>query len=152
MGEETLDVLSEEAIRVYLMYYDQLKQLFTQYMHVNFNAKKKVQGWRDIEDKNQILAVSAFLKLCRCNHLLPGTLNVESLHMFIEQTIPPITQKEYEYLVEKKVLLRIYNEDTNPQQTTCEPIDGEPGLLFHEFIFLLGLIAVSHMETSNMTS
>jgi len=25
MGEETLDVLSEEAIRVYLMYYDQLK-------------------------------------------------------------------------------------------------------------------------------
>ena len=33
MGEETLDVLSEEAIRVYLMYYDQLKQLFTQYMH-----------------------------------------------------------------------------------------------------------------------
>ena len=109
-------------------------------------------GWRDIEDKNQILAVSAFLKLCRCNHLLPGTLNVESLHMFIEQTIPPITQKEYEYLVEKKVLLKIYNEDTNPQQTTCEPLNGEPGLLFHEFIFLLGLIAVSHMETSALVS
>jgi len=52
MGEETLDVLSEEAIKVYLMYYDQLKHLFTQYMHMNFNAKKKVVGWRDIEDKN----------------------------------------------------------------------------------------------------
>lgn len=152
MGEETLDVLSEEAIRVYLMYYDQLRKLFTQYMHLNLNAKKKVVGWRDIEDKNQSMAVSAFLKLCRCNHLLPGTLNVESLHTFIEQTIPPITQKEYEYLIEKKVLLRIYNEDTNPQQTTCEPIEGEPGLLFHEFIFLLGLIAVNHMETSSLIS
>lgn len=52
MGEETLDVLSEEAIRVYLMYYDQLRKLFTQYMHLNLNAKKKVVGWRDIEDKN----------------------------------------------------------------------------------------------------
>jgi hypothetical protein len=49
-------------------------------MHLNFNAKKKVQGWRDIEDKNQQLVVSAFMKLCRCNHLLPNTLNVESLH------------------------------------------------------------------------
>jgi len=52
MGEETLDVLSKEAIEVYLNYYDQLKHLFTQYMHMNFNAKKKVVGWRDIEDKN----------------------------------------------------------------------------------------------------
>jgi len=49
-------------------------------------------------------------------------------------------------------LLKIYNEDTNPQQTTCEPLNGEPGLLFHEFIFLLGLIAVSHMETSALVS
>ena len=84
MGEETLDVLSEEAIIVYLKYYDQLKQLFTQYMPVNFNAKRKIQGWRDIEEKNSTLAVSAFLKLARCNHLLPGTLNVESLQMFLE--------------------------------------------------------------------
>jgi predicted Fe-Mo cluster-binding NifX family protein len=42
MGEETLEILSEEAIRVYLMYYDPLKDLFTQYIHTNFNSKKKV--------------------------------------------------------------------------------------------------------------
>jgi hypothetical protein len=41
-GEETLEILSEEAIRVYLMYYEQLKVLFTQYIHTNFNSKKKV--------------------------------------------------------------------------------------------------------------
>jgi len=29
MGEETMEILSEEAIRVYLMYYEQLKILFT---------------------------------------------------------------------------------------------------------------------------
>ena len=45
-------ILSEDAIRVYLMYYEQLKVLFTQYIHVNFNEKKKVIGWHQIEDTN----------------------------------------------------------------------------------------------------
>lgn len=52
MGEETMEILSEEAIRVYLMYYEQLKVLFTQYIHTNFNVKKKVQSWHNIEDVN----------------------------------------------------------------------------------------------------
>jgi hypothetical protein len=42
-----------------------------------------VVSWRDIEDKNQIMAVSAFLKLARTNSLIPGMLNVEDLHTFI---------------------------------------------------------------------
>lgn len=29
MADDTFEILSEEAIRVYLMYYDQLKLLFT---------------------------------------------------------------------------------------------------------------------------
>lgn len=49
---------------------------------------------------------------------------------------------EYEYLVEKKMLLEIYNNDNNPN-SHCEPLPGEPGLLFHEFIFLLAMMAVS---------
>ena len=65
-GENTMEILSEDAIRVYLMYYEQLKVLFTQYIHVNFNEKKKVIGWHQIEDTNQVMHVSAFLKLARC--------------------------------------------------------------------------------------
>lgn len=42
MDEITLEILSEEAIIVYLQYLDKLKQLFTQYNHINFNAGKKV--------------------------------------------------------------------------------------------------------------
>jgi hypothetical protein len=79
-------------------------------------------------------------------------LNVETLHDFIEQIIPPITQKEYEYLVKDKVLLKIYNEDKSPKDTTCEPIEGEPGFLFHEFIFLLGLIAIHCWNHSSVTA
>jgi len=66
LGEETMEILSEEAIRVYLMYYEQLKVLFTQYIHTNLNARKKVQPWKDIEEVNQVMYVSAFLKLARC--------------------------------------------------------------------------------------
>lgn len=84
MADDTFDILSEEAIRVYLLYYDQLKLLFTQYIHQNFNARpKKVIAWREIEDKNNAMAVSAFLKMCRCLHLIPAMLNVEALHAFI---------------------------------------------------------------------
>ena len=152
MDDDTFDILSEEAIRVYLLYYDQLKLLFTQHVHPNFNARpKKVVSWRDIEDKNTVMVVSAFLKMCRTNHLIPNMLNVEALHSFVQQTIPPITPEEYSYF-ENTTLLNVYNNDMNPEQTTCEPAPGEPGLLFHEFIFLLGLIALNFMGTSPQTS
>lgn len=31
----------------------------------------------------------------------------------------------------------------------CEPVEGEPGLLFHEFIFMLGRIACNCVNTSD---
>lgn len=101
-----------------------------------------MRGWRYIEDKNSLMYVSAFLKLARCESLINEMLNVETLHDFIQQTIPPMTQKEYEYLERDKRLLTIYNEDKSPMQTQLLPEEGEPGLHFHEFIFLLGLIAI----------
>lgn len=99
-----------------------------------------------------MLYVSAFLKLARCQSLINDLLNVETLHDFIEQIIPPITPKEHEYLIKNKTLLKIYNEDKTPKQTTCEPTEGEPGFLFHEFIFLLGLIALHCMDHSPVTA
>lgn len=42
MDEDTLEILSEEAIVVYLNYLDQLKHMFTLFIHPNFNAGKKV--------------------------------------------------------------------------------------------------------------
>lgn len=114
MADDTFEILSEEAIHVYLLYYDQLKLLFTQYVHQNFNNRpKKIVSWRDIEDKNMTMAVSAFLKLARTNALVPTLLNVESLHAYIQQVIPPITSEEYHYM-ESKALLTVYNNDMNP--------------------------------------
>ena len=45
LGEETMEILSKEAIRVYLVYYADLKVLFTSYIHYNFNASKLEMSW-----------------------------------------------------------------------------------------------------------
>ncbi len=42
LDEDTVEILSEEAIIVYLDYLDQLKKIFMNYIHTNFNAQKKV--------------------------------------------------------------------------------------------------------------
>lgn len=145
MGPDTFEILSEEAIRVYLNYYDQLKLLFTQYNHLNFNDRpKKIVAWREIEDKNTTMCVSAFLKMSRVNALVPNLLNVENLHELIEHVIPPITPEEHKYM-ENKQLCTVYNKDMVPKETRCQPEKDEPGLLFHEFIFLLGQIAFNCM-------
>lgn len=44
IDKDTLDVLSEEAIIVYLNYLEHLKSLYTQFVHDNFNAGKKVKS------------------------------------------------------------------------------------------------------------
>ena len=43
MDEDTLEILSEESIVVYLNYLDQLKHLYSTYLHTNFNAGKRVK-------------------------------------------------------------------------------------------------------------
>jgi hypothetical protein len=37
-NEETEDILKESSVKMFLIYIDQLKQLFTKYHHENFNA------------------------------------------------------------------------------------------------------------------
>jgi len=53
-----------------------------------------------------------------------------------------MTTEEYNYIVKDKKLLELYNNDNNPD-SHCEPEKDEPGLLFHEFIFLIAMIALS---------
>lgn len=98
---------------------------------------------RDIEDSNEPMKVSAFLKMCRLKQLIPHSLNIERLNQLIRQCITPMTNEEYEYLVENRMLIKVYEKDMNPETSHCEPSPGEPGLLFHEFIFLLAMIALN---------
>lgn len=92
----------------------------------------------------------SFLKLCRYKHLIPQLFNIEKLSEFVEATLPPITQGEIDYYDNKK-LNQEYNDDKNYQTTMVEPMINEkgevmePALHFHEFLFLLGLIAKNCM-------
>ena len=97
---------------------------------------------RQIEDNKVDMKVSAFLKMCRIKQIIPNSLNIEQLNDYIKQCITPMDNHEYAYIVEEERLLKIYNEDHNPETSHCEPAKNEPGLMFHEFIFLLALIAL----------
>jgi hypothetical protein len=147
-----MEIFSGDAIRVNLAYLDQLKHLFTRFIHSNFNEKIQ-QQWKDIEEKNSPMIARGFLKLCRYYDLIPNVLNIEDLAKYMEATLPPITNAEHEFYNNEK-LTKIYDEDKNWQTPMAEPkFDqngdlNEPALLFHEFLFLLGLIALRCMESS----
>lgn len=76
-------------------------------------------------------------------------LNVEFLEELVKATIPPMTAEEYAFFEENHEIVRTYEADKNYQTTQCEPKVGEPGLLFHEFIFVLGRIACNCVNTSD---
>ena len=50
MGENTVNILSEESIKVYLTYMPQLKELFRNHIHQNMNSDRIVLRQRDIEE------------------------------------------------------------------------------------------------------
>ena len=52
--------------------------------------------------------------MCKKKELMPHALNIESLEQLIKQCITPMTNEEYEWLVERKMLYKIYREDNNP--------------------------------------
>ena len=54
LDASTLEILSEEALIVYLNYLDQLKALFISFVHENFNSAKKKLNWKEIEEKNTV--------------------------------------------------------------------------------------------------
>ena len=79
MDEDTQIILSEEAILIYINYLDQLKQLFLNFLHTNYNAGQRKQHWREVEEKHETMITRCFLKLCRHKFLIPHMFNVESL-------------------------------------------------------------------------
>jgi len=50
MGRDTVDILCEESIKVYLTYMPQLKELFKMHIHQNMNSDRIVLRQRDIEE------------------------------------------------------------------------------------------------------
>ena len=89
------------------------------------------------------MVVSAFVKMCKIKQLVPHRNNIESLNQLIKQIITPMTNDEFNYFEEEKMLIKVYEHDQNPERSKINPIDNEPGLLFHEFILLLALMAIN---------
>ena len=89
------------------------------------------------------MKVSAFVKLCKIKRILPHRNNIESLEQLMRQIICPMTESEHVFFDDNKMLVKIYNDDTNPENSSINPVENEPGLLFHEFIFLVALMALN---------
>ena len=91
--------------------------------------------------------------MCRDKSLIPNLLNVEQLNEYFIRTLPPITQGEIEFYDKKELIT--WNNEYNEQQSADHPLYNakgdliEPSLHFHEFLFLLGLIAKNRMPNGN---
>lgn len=79
-----IEIFSLDAVKINLAYLDQLKRLFTDFIHENLNVGKQTVNWRDIEDKNRQMIARSFLKMCRYKSLVPHLINIEALHNFLE--------------------------------------------------------------------
>jgi hypothetical protein len=95
------------------------------------------------------MVISAFVKLCKVCQLVPHGVNIEALHLQVKKIISPPTEEDYNYIDEKRMIFKVYTEDQNPD-SAINPVDNEPGLLFHEFIFLLALIALNSDQLTEM--
>ena len=54
-----------------------------------------------------------------------------------------MTNVEHNYFEEEFMLFKVYDNDQNPERSKLNPLDNEPGLLFHEFIFMLALMSLN---------
>jgi hypothetical protein len=138
--EETLAVLSEEAILFYIAYLDKIKVLFTSCHHINKMDNDKSINWKELSDKNLGILTGSFLYFCCEYYLIPHMFNVEALQQILMSVVPPLHKEEYEYYNNSRLVTQ-YEDDRKKISTFYEFVDGEPMILLHEFMFVLGKIA-----------
>lgn len=66
--------------------------------------------------------------------------NVEALEGILLSIIPPLHKEEYDYYSEHRIVSQ-YEGEKKKISGSYEFIEGEPILLFHEFLFAIGKIA-----------
>jgi hypothetical protein len=103
-------------------------------------------NWKDIEVKNFSMITKCFVKMIKNKKLIPHMFNVEDMQSYLKATIPPLTADEYKFF-ENNEIIRFYETDMTAPHGLCDPGVGEPGLLLHEFIFMLARIALNHKKT-----
>ena len=89
--------------------------------------------------------------MAKAKLLIPHMFNIEDMQSYLKSTIPPLTSEEYQFF-ENNDIIRFYEQDMTHPVVNCEPMIGEPTLLFHEFVFLLARIAITNVTTSGNIS
>lgn len=151
--DETLAVMSEEAVVFYIAYLDRLRSLYVKIHHMNQtdNPNKRGIAWREISEYNHGVLAGSFLNFCKDYSMIPHMFNVEALQEILLSIIPPLHKEEYEYFNQTK-LIKQYESEKKYISSSYEFIDGEPQLLFHEFIFAIGKIALTTVTVSDAES
>jgi hypothetical protein len=108
-------------------------------------------NWRDIAEKNVPMLTRLFVKLSKAKLFIPYMFNIEDLQSYLKATVPPLTTEEYQFF-ENNDVIRFYEDDMKEPVVRVDPKPGEPGLLFHEFVFLLARIAITNVTTSSSVS
>ena len=146
------DIYSLDAMQVNISYQDQLRRLFTKWVHWNQQGKASVT-WKELQEKGQkgVMIARCFLSMCQYKSLIPNLFNVEALQEFFQITLPPVTQGQIDFY-ELEKLIAWYNEEGSGADEPMKDSKGdeiEPAMQFHEFLFMLGLVARKSIPISN---
>ncbi|CAI2359845.1 unnamed protein product [Moneuplotes crassus] len=138
--KDTLAVLSEEAVLFYIAYMDRLKILFASCHHNNSMESKRRVNWKELSDKNMGILAGSFLNFCKDYFLIPHMFNVEVLEGILFSILTPLHVEESEYFTDHKLVGQCEG-DKKKISSSYEFISGEPEILLHEFLFIIGKIA-----------
>lgn len=73
-------------------------------------------------------------------HILPAKISKDTVSDMSAKIAVPCTKEEQDFYQDRKIS-ELFELDTDPNGKTM--MDGDPGLHYHEFVILLGRIALN---------
>ena len=90
--------------------------------------------------------VKSIVSLCMKMDLVPICMSERNLQNHILSTIPPQNQDEYNFF-DNDTIITTFQDMKTAQNILYEDLTTDPRLKFHEFILLLGRMAVFSQST-----
>lgn len=130
--------LTENCVKLLSSYEDDLKSLFVIYINENYTAMKRsdriLLNEREIDLQNKKMTAVSFLRFLKEAEIVPHLINIEHVEECLTRIVPASVPRETEFFY-KHFLVDVYAKDVDKLSEIKH--DGDPGLLFFEFQFML---------------
>jgi hypothetical protein len=89
--EMTLQLLSEESIKIYEQCEESFQKLMVVYLDRNIEAGRKIVGWKQIRQENLGITPRNLLAYCKMANIVPHIVNIETLQDCIASVVVRFT-------------------------------------------------------------